>query len=617
MRCLSSISARCLPPGFVLGLCALTLSACGGSGSGGGADPAPGPQPASASYHLDLLSPRADTRYARGGVVPLRYSATVPAGATLNAYLDDDGDPDTASDRTLWRSDLEDPAGGERALVAPVRDRLNPFHIVLTLEREGQMLDAVVSGRITIGDVSFLHGNGGHRRGYADPFVAGAPDGSLVTTGDILTDGTLGVGSDAALVLPDGSPRRAWVASHDARGTPRWARQIEGGVYLTDLAVGAQGTIFVAGACNEDLWILGGEEPTLVKAYGRMTLFVLAFERDGTLRWANLVDTGAPEDGAVSIPQVRLAPRGTVGGVLVSTEAQGPVRVRPDRADERLFDTPHRRLHLVLGYDAQGALLAARQPRGGYPTMLFTDMAPTPTGGAVLAVAISGATLWSAADGDIEISSGDGTLRDIAYVRLDAIGRLDAFVVIPAPGSDAGLRSTAVTAHEDGSVTLAARLSLGDDFLFGEGTPGERLLREGETHVVVRFDANDIPQWTRVYDIDPGDEHLLPDTSMVALPDGGVLLAQNAISDVDVGAALPLVTDEQDVLRLLIAADGTLRRARLDGGPGHQALGDTAVGIDGSMFLTYQFGDEGIVVGNRSLMPIPYGALARLNADGL
>jgi hypothetical protein len=134
-------------------------------------------------------------------------------------------------------------------------------------------------------------------------------------------------------LFADGN-RDGFVAKYDAEGQLAWARTYGGmdwlgldqGEHLNDLAVGADGTIYITGSYNRHInFIPAG---SFVEASNRdKNFFLAALDPDGTPLWADTFDSAVPgNNGNTEGAAIAIAPDGSVyaalnysvGGVLLN-----------------------------------------------------------------------------------------------------------------------------------------------------------------------------------------------------------------------------------------------------------------------------------------------------------
>jgi hypothetical protein len=201
--------------------------------------------------------------------------------------------------------------------------------------------------------------------------LASASNGGLCAVGVFQGPAVFGAGEpNETLLGGDPTDFHGFVSAHAGDGGLRWVREIVGIVSLQGIAVGPDGTVFVAGA----MFGFGGAtfaagepgEATLVSssATGQGWAFVACYGADGTLRWARAAgDAREPTlASGVAASADRCAVVGSFGG--------SPVFGAGEPGETTLASGGHSD-GFVAQYDAAtGALVRASRVGGAGPDYL-------------------------------------------------------------------------------------------------------------------------------------------------------------------------------------------------------------------------------------------------------
>ena len=578
-------------PLFRLTMLTVALSCLWLQGCGGCAGPSaflpvlPPPQGGEGAAELEVLT-GGPLEASLDSIVAVRYRASGPEGARVDVFQDKErADADVSDDEPL----LEDIALGEDQKLVYDGGRLERgYYLIFVMTRDGQEL-ARANIRVHVHRRSFVAFMGAMDDGNYDLFADTAPDGSIVTAG---TYGDAARLPDGRVVPAGDEPVNAWVSSY--RHERSWFRRLNARSLIRDLDVGDDGMIYVTGVFVDRLEIFDGDRlvysqdgPEIING------FLLAMSSDGAVRWMRLVVRGP---GALpAIPTLLVAARHDVGGAVLIARGPDALRINAGRADEEVLQVdPGAVAQGQVVYDKQGDVLAVGRIGNVLNGVRFMDATSLPNGRTLVGAGFGARALVVWLDARLEVEKSESVTSFGARERPDRI---------------------AVAAHDDGGVTFVCELHPGgEDIVLGD--PPVYRLPAGEVETaIVRYDAHGKIRWVRRTKTLSTDSPTPLSLRVAPRPDGGVVIAQNALGLARYEDVRPLVTLGASAHLLVMDGDGDLVRQRLLGGRGDQYLKALATHADGSIVLALSLEDEASLFGRGHQAP-PYAALVWTNADG-
>ena len=268
--------------------------------------------------------------------------------------------------------------------------------------------------------------------------VAVDPTGNILLAGNFT--GTVDFGSGSPLT--SAGPSDVFVAKLDASGAPIWARSSGDAQGSTALAVGADGSVVLAGYFSGTVNFGGG--PALTSA-GATDVFVVKLDPDGTPVWARRFGDEQGQ-GATGVAT------DASGGVVVTGYFNGAV----DFGDGPPLESAGQGDVFVTKLDASGAPLWARR-FGDEQLQISSGVATDASGAAVVAGYFngtvdfgSGPPLESAGQGDVFVTKLDASGAPLWARRFGDATYQEAAAIAVSPAG-----SIAVTGHFDGAMEVA------------------------------------------------------------------------------------------------------------------------------------------------------------------
>ena len=391
------------------------------------------------------------------------------------------------------------------------------------------------------------------------------------------------------------------------------------------LAVGADGRIVMVGRM---VGMANFGAGALTSA-GGFDAFVAKFEPDGTLIWAKRYGSSNDEEArAVAIdPMGNIIVVGNHAGTIGFGSAADPThtnlggddafvaKLGPDGAYKwsRSFGGANDQYALSVATDATGNVVIG----GGYAGDInfgagLTSTATDWLDGFIIRLDNTGTTVWAkefgtwgyddamgvalAPNGDVliagqydtEVDFGMGSPpdldgEDMFIARLDPAGNQLSLIPFGGPGDQEPIGAGLTTA---GNFVVAGNFSSQIDFGNGPHTS-----QGGDDLFAVEFDAMGTAVWERTFG-GPFEQFM---AGMAVNPAGGAAIVGSMQTTLDTGNGPPLVnidpssTANDDIFLVNISPDGKTKYAKNFGDIDDQDGRATAIGPDGSIYITGEF----------------------------
>jgi uncharacterized delta-60 repeat protein len=335
-------------------------------------------------------------------------------------------------------------------------------------------------------------GGGGNAYGLG---IAALPDGTALVTGYFSGSATFGPGESGETTFLSAGYSDIFVARYNPDGTLGWAKKADGSGwdYGSSIAVLSDGSALATGWFRDTATFGSGEsEETVLICAGDGDIFIVKYNPDGTLAWAN---RAGGNDGYPGYSDrgygITVLDDGSflMTGVFLSTATFGP----GESGETTLTSAGHLDV-FIARYNPDGTLAWVKQAGGPYNDWGY-GIAVLSDGSALVAGRYAIIATFGPGESGETVLTTSPNFADMFIARYNPDGTL---AWVRRAGGDEGDWAQGVAALSDGTGFVTGLFF--DSATFGPGESGETTLTSagGFDIFVARF-AGGFPTPTRAY----------------------------------------------------------------------------------------------------------------------